>query len=371
MVFRGLVLCAWLSLSKDVAMARDSFTRLKADEEIEFYPTLGQRAPGSDAWRLEIHGCVFEPEKRRLTLAALREALDLQDVELTPAEAKIFNDRARLFLVDHERGKGVFVRIGEKVLYVGKSSADGHFQGEILLHGSEIRHLRSSVSSGNWRIHVMAELPPGDAREFAGDVVLLDDTGLSVVSDIDDTIKITQVRDRRATLRNTFLLPFEPAPGMARLYQDLVESHRTEFHYVSASPWQLYSPLAEFTRTNGFPSGTFALKKFRWKDRSFPSLFAHPEKYKSAVIEPLLKRFPHRRFVFIGDSGERDPEIYATLARQYPGQVVCVLIRDVSDEPADAERYHKTFSGLPREMWQVFHSPAELKHLADPASRLP
>jgi phosphatidate phosphatase APP1 len=151
-----------------------------------------------------------------------------------------------------------------------------------------------------------------------------------VISDIDDTIKITQVRDRRATLRNTFLRPFEPAPGMAEFCQNLARSNHAEFHYVSASPWQLYLPLAEFVRSNGFPSGTFVLKKFRWKDRSFLSLFADPEKYKSAVIEPLLKRFPNRRFVLIGDSGEL-PEIYAgreeISAANRPS-----LIRDVTDE---------------------------------------
>jgi phosphatidate phosphatase APP1 len=118
--------------------------------------------------------------------------------------------------------------------------------------------------------------------------------------------------------------------------------------------------LAEFIRANRFPSGTFALKKFRWKDRSFLSLFTDPEKYKPAVIEPLLKRFPNRRFALIGDSGERDPEIYAALARKYPQQIVRIWIRDVTDEPAGAERYEKVFRDLPGELWQVFPAPEDL-----------
>jgi hypothetical protein len=361
----GLLLFAVLLLPADAARAGDPFTRLKADEQIVFYPTIGQRVPGQDAWRFEVHGCVFEPEKRRLTLAALREALDLKDIELTSAEEKIFNERARLFLVDHERGKRIVVRIGGNIFDLGKSKADGHFDGEVHLPDSEVRRLPGMTGSDRQGIHFSAELPPGEARRFTGELILLDDTGLSVISDIDDTIKITQVRDHRAMLRNTFLHPFEPAPGMVELYQNLARSNRAEFHYVSASPWQLYLPLSEFVRSNGFPSGTFALKKFRWKDRSFLSLFADPEKYKPAVIEPLLKKFPDRQFLLIGDSGERDPEVYAALARKYPQQIVSIWIRDVTDEPRSAERYQETFRGLPHGLWQVFNSPLELGPLSN------
>ena len=58
----------------------------------------------------------------------------------------------------------------------------------------------------------------GDQRVFIGDVSLFGKAGMTVISDIDDTIKITQVRDRRAALRNTFLEPFAPVPGMAKVY---------------------------------------------------------------------------------------------------------------------------------------------------------
>jgi hypothetical protein len=367
----GLVLCALLLLASNAAWARDSFTRLKADEQIVFHPAIGQRVPGKDLWRLEIHGCVFEPEKRSLALAALREALDLKDIELSPAEQKIFNERARLFLVDHERGKRIFIRVGNNIFDAGKSEADGHFSGEIHLPDREVRRLRNATTSTNWRIPFTAELPPGDTRALAGESALLDDTGLSVISDIDDTIKITQVRDRRATLRNTFLRPFEPVSGMAGLYQNLARSNRAEFHYVSASPWQLYLPLSEFVRSNGFPSGTFALKKFRWKDRSFLSLFADPEKYKPAVIEPVLKKFSNRQFLLIGDSGERDPEVYAALARKYPQQIVGIWIRDVTNEDSSAERYQAAFRGLPRGLWQLFKFPSELTPLSGAPTRKP
>ena len=162
-------------------------------------------------------------------------------------------------------------------------------------------------------------------------------------------------------LRHTFLREFQCVPGLADFYQALARSNHAAFHYLSASPWQLYGPLAEFVRANRFPAGTFALKQFRWKDKSVFDLFANPEQYKPRVIEPLLRQFPKRKFVLIGDSGERDPEIYAGLARQYPEQIVRSLSRDVTGQSAGADRYTKAVREVPPAKWQVFRAPDELK----------
>lgn len=346
-----------LLLISCIAGLADGQTHLRRDERIIFYPTIAERISGDAAWRVEIRGSAFEPEKRGVLLAALREALELEHVEMTPSEERIFNERARLFLVDHERGKKIFVRFGSKSFAVGKSKADGSFSGKVPLSDREMA--KSS------RITFEAALPPAESRVFRGEGFKLEETGLSVISDIDDTIRITEVRNRHAMLRNTFLRDFAPVPGMAEFYQTLARSNHAQFHYVSASPWQLYEPLAEFVNAYGFPHGTFALKEFRWKNRTFLSLFESPEKYKPTVIEPLLEQFPQRRFILIGDSGERDPEIYAALARKYPRQIAAIYIRDVTGEPASAGRYAKTFDGLPDELRQVFSAPAELKPFAD------
>ena len=155
---------------------------------------------------------------------------------------------------------------------------------------------------------------PGDNRRFAGAVQLIGPRGFSVISDIDDTIKITEVGDRRALLANTFLREFREVPGMAALYRRWAKEG-VFFHYVSASPWQLYAPLAAFLEAACYPSGSVHLKGFRWADTSLLDLFSSAEKTKRQAIEPILALFPHRRFILVGDSGERDPEIYAALAR--------------------------------------------------------
>jgi phosphatidate phosphatase APP1 len=177
------------------------------------------------------------------------------------------------------------------------------------------------------------------------------------------------VGDREALLRNTFLEPFRPVPGMAEAYARWATNGGASFHYVTASPWQLYPDLLAFVRSNGFPEGTFHMKRFRWKDRSFLDLFRSPERHKLEVIEPLLKQFPERRFVLVGDSGERDPEIYGELARRHPRQVRRVLIREVTGDGMGAERSRRAFAGVSEGVAVVFREPGGVRDAIGPPLR--
>ena len=52
-------------------------------------------------------------------------------------------------------------------------------------------------------------------------------------------------------------------------------------------------------------------------------------------IQEILDYHPDLRFVLIGDSGEHDPEIYASIARANPGRVIAIYIREVRLDPGD------------------------------------
>lgn len=100
------MLCLFVAVS---AFASD----IKKDEVVVFYPTIGQRIAKGAEWELEIHGCVYEPEKRAAVLAAFRAAIELK-TELSQTDKAAFNERARAFMVDHERGNKIAIRLGEK-----------------------------------------------------------------------------------------------------------------------------------------------------------------------------------------------------------------------------------------------------------------
>lgn len=333
---------------------------IKSDETVVFFPTFGQRAQEGENWDLSIHGWIFEPEEdspmRRAALGLFRRSLGLKKED---EETEIFKRRARAFLVDNERGKKLSIRLGEKTYPLEESDARGHFTGTVQLSAAQAKQLLESQKSKHGWLAFEAVTRPEEERTFRGRVQLIDKKGIAVISDIDDTVKISEVAHPKTLLKNTFLREFEAVPGMAGFYEELA-GKGASFHYVSASPWQLYAPLEEFLRDQGFPQGSMHLRTFRWKDSSFFNLFASPEKTKNQAIEPILAAFPKRNFVLIGDSGEKDPEIYGSLARKYPRQIVRILIREVSEED-NAGRYQKAFEGLDARTWKIFRDPKELE----------
>ncbi len=330
------------------------------DEVVVFYPTYAHRTTDETSWVLHIHGRVFEPEesslKRAALLSMLRRSFGLSKAE---EETATFNERVQAFLVDNERNKTVHIQLGEGVYRAGKSGPNGHFSSDLVLSNEQVSAIREQLSENANRLRFTAVLAADDERSFAGCVELIEPRGLSVISDIDDTIKVSNVADRRALLANTFLRDFKPVDGMAALYRDW-KGGGAHFHYVSASPWQLHGPISAFLEDQCFPAGSVHMKMFRLKDSSALSLLAAQHKYKPEVIDKILTDFPQRTFVLVGDSGEQDPEIYGELARKHREQVLRILIREVNASEESQARYESAFKDIPRGRWQVFSEPKEI-----------
>ena len=332
---------------------------LKRDETVVFFPTYGSRGQDSTTWTIEIHGMVYEEEKdsfrRNALLKWLVDRLDLDQDEL---KSELFTQRARAFLVDHERNKAISIRLGQQSFELNETEANGHFKSILSIPANQIANLLE-VRQGTSGWLLFQVITSSDSQDFTGSVQLIDEAGVSVISDIDDTIKVSNVLDRKELMANTFVREFRAVNGMAKAYQQWAKEGAV-FHYVSAGPWQLHEALKEFLVTSDFPAGTMHMKQIRVKDESIRDLFASPEEYKLEIIEPIFTTFPQRQFVLVGDSGEKDPEVYGTLARRHPNQVSGIFIRDVTGEDSRAERYLKAFTNIPRNRWAIFRDPGEL-----------
>jgi hypothetical protein len=339
-----------------VLITSASGSQLKPNETVQFLS--GIATPEANGWRIDIHGWVYESEYHKPITSLFRRSLGIRDDELTPAELATFRERAQFFLVDNERHKRIVVQLGNVRLELSPSLANGHFQSSLHIPASDLA--RYGLSTTNLALPFQTLAGTKNTRTIAGMLRVIPPSGISVISDIDDTIKVSEVNDRHQLLRNTFCRPYEPVPGMAAAYQHWLQSNQATFHYISASPWQLYVPLDAFVRSNGFPEGTFTLKSFRWKDHTFFDLFKSPEQYKLKTIEPLIERFPDRRFVLVGDSGEKDPETYGILARKYTNRIAQIFIRNINGETGDSSRYLSAFNGVNTNVWHLFASPSEL-----------
>ncbi|MEM7456909.1 MAG: phosphatase domain-containing protein, partial [Planctomycetota bacterium] len=293
----------------------------------------------------------------------LRNAMDVTPEE---ADCDLFRTRVAPFMAEAGGKLPIRVEFGQhRIQLKKKTKRNGRFATLVSLPDEEIRNIAESGSSGKRfiRYRVFTDHPGSEPVE--GRVHLLSDNGISVISDIDDTIKVTSVGNKRELLCNTFLREFQSVSGMPMLYSDW-SNQGVDFHYVSSSPWQLYEPLAGMQQKEGFPAGTLHLRNYRISDQLLKRMPVFRRRGKVITIRRLFKHLPQRKFILIGDSGEKDLEIYLKASRQRPSQIAGVFIRDLECKPLPAERIRKFNRRLDLVDCRTFRSAEELRELARP-----
>lgn len=346
---------------------------------IIFFPTYARRIPGERRWRATVAGMIsrpLPPQSRRRTLAigVIRRLLELDETQL---QSEVFQRRADAFLFQRVAGEPVRIRIGDQLVQAGLSDRVGHFQRTIDLDEAQIDAVADPPGGGSrWLSYEAVREADGETAAWSGGsssregseggrIQLVDEAGLSVVSDIDDTVKVTNVANRRELLANTLLREFTAVDGMADVYRSW-QREGAVFHYVSASPWQLARCLCGFLRDVDLPAGSMHLKLFRLKDSTPLGRLPSRKHSKRRIIEKIMADFPDRRFLLVGDSGERDPELYAAIARRHPRQVAAVAIRRVEarhPRRTIEDRVDRLARRLPAGTLRIFEQPPDLAKL--------
>ena len=193
------------------------------------------------------------------------------------------------------------------------TDASGHFSFRAALDfiPTHVRVLASEKLSATEEVHITAP------------------EGVSLISDIDDTIKHSAISaGAREIFRNAFIreLHLLTIDGVREWYQTLADMG-VKIHYVSNSPWQMYPVLTSFFKLANLPKGSFHLKQY---SGMLQGIFEPAAERKKGSLEKIMRDFPERRFVLVGDSGEADLEVYSEVALANPGRVLGIFIRDVT-----------------------------------------
>lgn len=164
------------------------------------------------------------------------------------------------------------------------------------------------------------------------------DAAFGIISDIDDTVIQSRVSNLVLAVQTVMLgnartrLPF---PGVAALYQALEKGgdgrRLNPFYYVSSSPWNIHDLLAEFLQLQAIPEGPICLRD--WDVRPNALASSRLKRHKEPLIREIMDATDPLPFILMGDSSQKDPEIYAEIVRAYPGRVLAVYIRNVSVDP--------------------------------------
>jgi phosphatidate phosphatase APP1 len=210
-----------------------------------------------------------------------------------------------------------------------------------------------------WRVLVI--LACGCATPFCAEAVSSRPAPVTVVSDIDDTIKDTHLWAfgiRHFLLNANAFFASQPIPGMPETYRRW-RGRGCDFIYVSAKSDTPAHRLqtCQFIDRSNLPHGKLFLRPAE-TIHLFNKL-ATPT-YKCERISPLIAGAPGRRFILVGDSGEYDPESYGMLARKFGDRIAAIYIRQATNEPIGSLRYAKAFQNVPPGRWRLFCHPAEL-----------
>lgn len=204
--------------------------------------------------------------------------------------------------------------------------------------------------AGHFSIRAALDFVPTHVRVLANEnlsvvepVQVTEDHGISLISDIDDTVKKSSISlGAREIFRNTFIRDLKDlaVEGVQEWYNTLFNMG-VRVHYCSNSPWQLFPVIATFFHMSGLPPGSLHLKQY---SGMLQGIFEPVAERKRGTLDRILRDFPERKFLLVGDSGEADLEVYTDLAVANPGRILAVFIRDVTT-PEQSGYFDAAFSG--------------------------
>ena len=173
----------------------------------------------------------------------------------------------------------------------------------------------------------------------AGILIPQEDIEFGIISDLDDTVIRTGAADRLQYIRTMLLnnahshLAFD---GVAAFYRALQHGPDGQGHnpifYVSRGAWNFYDLHESFMEAHDIPAGPILLRDVGLQEGE-----KSKEDHKPLIIRKLLETYPDLPFVLVGDSGQKDPEIYRDIAREYPSRIRAVYLRDVTRRKRDIQ----------------------------------
>ncbi|KAI0846520.1 hypothetical protein F5Y00DRAFT_143352 [Daldinia vernicosa] len=326
------------------------------------------RNESTGKWEAEFVSAAFSQHSSCAVIDAVSAIAGKIDLDSNDPNYPTIEERIRPFVQDIKPGaQAKALQGGKTSLKLGPGGRNGI--------SNDVKSLPEN--KGGSLVPTSAEVPKGANGILEMKTFYADPEGWGIISDIDDTIKITQTSDPIGILRTTFLDTPAVCPGMPELYrfiQSLIQKSSPWF-YLSASPYNLYGFLRDFREKN-YPHGTIILRDASWM--SLPGLLTTltlgTEDYKIDRMEKIHSWLPKRKMICIGDSTQSDPEAYGEIYRAYPGWVKVILIRKVEDIAAigieaknEPERFEKAFKDVPRNVWHVFSDPVECRKIIQDA----
>lgn len=190
---------------------------------------------------------------------------------------------------------------------------------------------------------------------------LIPPKGVTVISDIDDILRVTKIYKPKEGLLNTFARPFDAWMDMPDIYANWSSSSISSlhFHYLTTTPEQGTRPYMQFI-FDTYPAGSFDTRPLNFTN------IEETLKIRRYLLDRIFQTFPQRKFVLVADTSNSDVmSAYPAMYKDYPGQVSCILLRNTTSTDSDDKLPYDTkgFQGIPQENYMFFKVPDDLRGL--------
>lgn len=169
---------------------------------------------------------------------------------------------------------------------------------------------------------------------------LVPPTGLTVVSDIDDILRITKIYEPKEGLLNSFARPFVQWENMPAIFANWSASiPNMHFHYLTTTPEQVTRNYMQFIYST-YPGGSFDTRPLNFSDVSATLSI------RKFLLTKIFETFPQRKFILIADTSNSDVmKDYPEMATDFPNQVQCIFLRNTTSTDS-GDRFPYDTSGF-------------------------
>lgn len=359
-----------------------------SDDDLAALPTQVLNIPGYanwtyQGWNLRVHGNVYKKPnvpQSKIDDLANKFLIDTSVKDLPPSQAnqarnltaEIFvvqqgNQNVSFDLVDNYAvppglNGGLVAATGgaQRLTYPGVTTDQGDFDTFFPLQNTT-GPSGGYLLPGNATTSIQAlNIYTNGTNSGNASAYLVPTAGITIISDIDDILRVTKIYQPKEGLLNSFARPFTSWMNMPEVYANWSRTIPAfHFHYLTTTPEQITANYMEYIYAN-YPLGSFDTRPLNFSDVSATLSI------RKFLLTKIFETFPRRKFILVGDTSNSDVMAdYPALVAEFPNQVMCIWLRNTSSTDSGDKFPYDTsgFKGVNQQMYMFFNVPDDLKGL--------
>ncbi len=182
----------------------------------------------------------------------------------------------------------------QQIKFPTPTTPEGDFDGFVPIKSNGLTAGNSTTNVQRLNVYTQGDIN-GNATAY-----LAPPEGLTIISDIDDILRVTKIYAPEEGLFNSFAKPFTQWDDMPDIYANWSRSiPGAHFHYLTTTPEQITRNYMDFIYKT-YPGGSFDTRPLNFSDVSATLSI------RKFLLDKIFQTFPKRKFVLVADTSNSD-----------------------------------------------------------------